>query len=209
MTQERGQISPEQYDVLMSPIKGTRIATRKQSGKSLSYLEAWDVKAHLTRIFGFGNWDLEMLDYQFIREREYVSQQNKEMVEVIYSARMQLTIRDSEGRPVCRHSEAAVGSASGPPSMMGEHHDNAVKQAASDGLKRCAINMGSQFGLSLYDQGSTREVIKGTLVTPEGYEKPEPTQQQQEALAGSVGTKPDEAQKIVEDNLGGEVVEAK
>lgn len=185
---ERGLITLEQYNTLMKPLNPTRIEKRSQGGQQLSYLAAWDVKAHLTRVFGFGNWDLEMLDYHHVTDRPYQSQQGKDMVEIIYSARCQLTVRDPQGRTICRHSEGAVGSASGPASMLGEHHDNALKTAASDALKRCAINLGSQFGLSLYDKGSTTEVIKGTVIKPEGWEPPQPTADQQAALAKSVGT---------------------
>lgn len=187
---ERGQITVDQYNTLMRPLNGSRVAKRTQGGKQLSYLEAWDVKAHLTRIFGFGAWDLQMLDYKHVADREYMGGQNsdKEMVEVIYSARCELTIRDPQGREICRHSEGAVGSASGPRNMLGEHHDNALKTAASDALKRCAINLGSQFGLSLYDDGSLREVIRGTVVHPQGWEPPKPTAEQQAALAASVGS---------------------
>lgn len=187
----RGQITAAQYEVLRKPLNSTRVAKRSQGGQQLSYLEAWDVKAHLTRVFGFGNWDLQMLDYRHVDTRQYESSGNppKPMIEVVYSARMQLTIRDPQGREVCQHSEAAVGSASGPATMLGDHHDNALKTAASDALKRCAINMGTQFGLSLYDKGSTRDVIKGTVVTPEGVHtvKEEQTPEQKAALARSVG----------------------
>lgn len=37
---ERGQITAEQYAVLMKPLNGTRVAKRSQGGKQLSYLEA-------------------------------------------------------------------------------------------------------------------------------------------------------------------------
>lgn len=197
-----------QYETLMRPLNGTRVAKRSQGGKQLSYLEAWDVKAHLTRVFGFGGWDLEMLDYHYVTAREYVNN-SKDMVEVIYSARMQLTVRDPEGDTVARYSEAAVGSASGPATMLGEHHDNAVKQAASDALKRCAINLGSQFGLSLYDNGSTREVIRGTVVKPEGYEAPVPSEKQAAELAASVGSAEQthaDAVQAAKDGLGAEEV---
>lgn len=209
---ERGQITAAQYETLMRPLNGTRVAKRSQGGKQLSYLEAWDVKAHLTRVFGFGNWDLRMLDYQYVTTREYLSGKEgdanrKAMVEVIYSARCELTIRDPQGREICRHSEAAVGNASGPVNMLGEHHDNAVKQAASDALKRCAINLGSQFGLSLYDDGSTREVIRGTVVRPEGVAEKQPTEQQQKNLAASVGAQDSTAEAVaaVQQGLGGTV----
>jgi len=180
-------INAEQYATLMKPLNGTRVASRKQGGKNLSYLESWDVRAHLIRVFGFGNFDVELVDYGFVHQREYKSAQDKEMVEVIWRAKVQLTIRDAEGNHLARYTEGAVGATSGPENMIGEHHDNALKTAESDALKRCAINLGTQFGLSLYNDGSRNDVVKGTLVVPEGYVKPGPTPEQQQALQQSLG----------------------
>lgn len=192
-SQTRG-LTPEQYAYLMNPLRSSRVATRQQGGKTLSYLEAWDIKAHLTRIFGFCNWDSEMLEYRHVTDRPYKGGRDggAEMVEVIYSCRLQLTIRDQWDNELCRHTEAAVGSTSGPMSMLGEHHDNALKTAASDALKRCAINLGTQFGLSLYDNGSKVDVIRQTLIKPEGveYATPEPTAEQEAMLAQSLGATP-------------------
>lgn len=42
-----------QIEQLLKPINPTRIG---KDGKGFSHLEAWDVRAHLTRIFGFVNW---------------------------------------------------------------------------------------------------------------------------------------------------------
>jgi hypothetical protein len=49
----------------------------------------------------------------------------------------------------------------------------AVKTAESDALKRCAVNLGTQFGLSLYQNGATVDVVQRTLdieeeATPHG-----------------------------------------
>ena len=184
-------LTPEQHTTLMRPLNATRIAKRSQGGKQLSYLESWDVRAHLIRIFGFTNFDSEMEEYNYVTTREYMSsgETPKPMVEVIYSARMRLTVRDYEGFILATYAEAAVGSASGPANMLGEHHDNALKTAASDALKRTAINLGTQFGLSLYDNGSTRDVVKKTLVVPPGVEviPTEPTAEQVATLAASLG----------------------
>jgi hypothetical protein len=46
----------------------------------------------------------------------------------------------------------------------------AIKTAESDAFKRAAINLGDQFGLSLYNNGSTQPVVKQTLVAPAGDE---------------------------------------
>lgn len=185
----------EQYRTLRKPLNATRVAKRTQGGKQLSYLESWDVRAHLIRVFGFGNFDIELLDQHHVGTREYKSKGDdpKDMVEVSWFAKVQLTIRDPDAgeagwATLCQYSDAAVGSTSGPASMIGEHHDNAIKTAASDALKRCAINLGTQFGLSLYDDGSHRDVVKGTLVGPEGFdEKEDITPLQVEQLKHSLG----------------------
>lgn len=184
-------INAKQYETLLSPIRPGRVSTRKQGGKDLSYVEAWDIKAHLTRIFGFCNWDSEILDYAHVATREY-TRDGSPMVEVIYNCRVQLTIRDADGNHLCRHSEAAAGTTSGPASMLGEHHDNALKSAESDALKRCAINLGSQFGLSLYKSGSLAEVIKQTIVMPEGVSTVETISDPEAAarVAASLGATP-------------------
>lgn len=198
-------LTPEQHAYLLNPLRKTRIAKRSQGGKQLSYLEAWDVKAHLTRIFGFCNWDSEMLEYRHVTDRAYVIPADekkgtpaKEMVEVIYSCRMQLQVRDKNFMPLCQHTEAAVGSASGPMNMLGDHHDNALKTAASDALKRCAINLGTQFGLSLYDDGSTLDVVKNVLVAPPGVGTTPvaPTEKSPDAPSDA------EAERVLRESLG-------
>lgn len=161
-------INAKQYETLLSPIRPGRVSSRRQSGKDLSYVEAYDIKAHLTRIFGFCNWDSEVEEYHHVTDRPYLKDGKTEMVEVVYNCRMRLNVRDPEGHFLCTYVEAAAGSASGPLSQLGDLHDNALKSAESDALKRCAINLGSQFGLSLYRDGSLAEVIKQTIVKPEG-----------------------------------------
>jgi recombination DNA repair RAD52 pathway protein len=186
-------LTPEQHATLMRPLRSTRVAKRQQGGKTLSYLESYDVKAHLIRIFGFANFDSETIAETFMGTREYKSS-DKPMVEVIWHARHRLTLRDPDGNTLATFTEGAVGSASGPANMLGEHHDNALKTAASDALKRCAINLGSQFGLSLYDNGSLKEVVRTTLVQPpqppeseQDDQADEPTEEQAEKLQQSVG----------------------
>ena len=176
-------LSAKQHEILRKPLNSSRVATRTQGGKQLSYLESFDVRAHLIRTFGYGNFDVELLDYHHVGNRTYEAN-GKDMVEVIYTARVRLVIRDPDGHWLCTYIEGAGGSASGPATMLGDHHDNALKTAESDAMKRCAVNLGSQFGLSLYDQGSTREVVRGSIVGPEA----EPlTDEQVAALRHSLG----------------------
>ena len=168
-----------------------------------AYLAAYDVKAHLIRVFGFGGFDAEVVDSSFMGTREYQSKEGKDMVEVIYYSRVRLTVRDGKGGQAV-YAEGAVGSASGPLNMLGEHHDNALKTAASDALKRCAINLGDQFGLSLYSDGSTRPLIKQTLALPEGVviEKPSPTAEQEQLLQQALGAKEVKEERRKEEMAG-------
>lgn len=188
-------LTSRQLDILGQRINTSRIAKRQQGGKTLSYLESWDVKAHLIRVFGYGNFDTHLVEYHHVTDRPY-DNNGKDMVEVIYTARIELTIRDQYGQPLCSFTEGAAGSASGPMSMLGDHHDNALKTAESDALKRCAINLGNQFGLSLYDNGTTADVVRGTLVPERGdteedtvKDNPEIDPDTQAALEHSLGAK--------------------
>jgi len=163
-------LTKKQFETLRRPLNSSRIAKRSQGGKQLSYLESWEVRAHLIRVFGYGNFDIEVRDTLPLEVREYKSENDKPMAEAVWFAKVRLTVRDIAGDRICRYTESAVGSSSAPASMLAESHDNAVKTAASDALKRCAINLGTQFGLSLYDQGTTADVVKNTIAPPPGVE---------------------------------------
>lgn len=148
-----------QYEQLLKPLNESRVAKRSQAGRNLSYLEAWDVKAHLIRIFGFGGWSWEVRSADLAFESEKDGKWN-----VGYKVLGELVISDLK----CVYAEAAVGSATLP--QRGEAHDMAIKTAESDALKRAAINLGTQFGLSLYSNGSLRDVVGRTLDMEAGDE---------------------------------------
>jgi recombination DNA repair RAD52 pathway protein len=148
-------INAAQHEQLLKGVNPNRIAKRQGGGgKSLSYLEAWEVKAHLIRIFGFGGWSWNVLR----AELAFEEQNEKGNWNVGYKVIGRLYIHSLE----CDYSEAAVGSAS--LSQRGEAHDMAIKTGESDALKRAAINLGDQFGLSLYNNGATAPVVLNTLV---------------------------------------------
>jgi hypothetical protein len=161
-----------QYEQLLKPLNPSRVAKRQQAGRNLSYLEAWDVKAHLNRIFGFLNWSADVISADIAFE----DQNEKGQWQVGYKVVLCLRVNGAS------YTEAAVGSASLP--QRGEAHDMAVKTAESDALKRAAINLGTQFGLSLYDDGSMKDVVGKTLDRGpvEATTEPEP------AIADSDGT---------------------
>jgi recombination DNA repair RAD52 pathway protein len=155
-----------QLEQLFRPINPSRVAERK----GMSYLETWDVLAHLNRIFGFEGWDKEVLTCEMIYEEfttwKTPQGQEKSGWDVAYRATVALVIKDRDGWEVKRSEDVATGQAQHQPSR-GDAHDLAVKSAVSDALKRAAKDLGNQFGLSLYASGSTQSVVGTSLAYPE------------------------------------------
>lgn len=141
---------------LLAPLDPSRVSTRQSSGKKLSYLEAWDVKRTLTRIFGFGGWSADVTSVSTVFAQETVMGNGKAGHKVGHIVTLCLAIHP-DGITSCTFTEAAVGFATLPD--IGEAYDMSVKTAESDALKRAAINLGDQFGLSLYNNGSTAPVV--------------------------------------------------
>jgi hypothetical protein len=75
---------------------------------------------------------------------------------------MRLTIRDEHGKEVCHYEDGSTATAQN--QTLGDAHDLAMKSAISLAKKRAAINLGDQFGLSLYNKGQMSALVKGTLV---------------------------------------------
>ena len=188
-------ITDYQLSALTAALNSQRISSRRQSGRNLSYLEAWDVKATLIRMFGFGGFSAEAEDCQIIRIENNIpktkgSGDNKVELPIEYSpdgqikygtanfrvtamVRVKLTIHQTGAV----YTEFASSSQTGPD--IGEVSDFAIKTAESDALKRAAIYLGTQFGLSLYDNGSTNDVVRVVLAPGQVW----PLQKRQEIEA--------------------------
>lgn len=157
-------LNKHQYEQLLKPLNESRVAKRNGGGRQLSYLEAWDVKAHMNRIFGFLNWSADVIESLIAFEEK----NEKGQWHVGYKVTLRLRIHGNQDEYMqsCSYTESAVGFATLP--SRGEAHDMAIKTAESDALKRAAINLGTQFGLSLYNNGSLRDVIVKTLDMEQG-----------------------------------------
>lgn len=136
-----------QVRTLKQPLPTTAISTRKQGGASLSYLEGQYVIDVLNRIFGFGAWDHEIVEVKELYEEAVKTKGGKDAWEVAYRATVRLRIR-GEGGQVCVHEDVGGDTTKLP--SRGEAHENSIKGAVTDALKRAARCMGEQFGLSLY-----------------------------------------------------------
>lgn len=160
--------TPEQVDQLLQPINPSRVLA---DGKGNAHVSQQDVTAHLIRVFGFGNWDTELLSCDVVFEDP---RDGKGRFDVCYRATVRLTIKDSEGNEVCHYEDGSTGTAQN--QKRGDAHDLAMKSAISLALKRCAKSLGDQFGLSLYNKGQRAALVRGTIVHPRGDEAPKDVQ---------------------------------
>lgn len=162
-------LNTAQYEQLLKPISASRVKTLD----NMSHMEAWDVRRHLIRIFGFGGFSADMTDLSLLYEFETQTKAGKPAYRVAYRATMRLEIPQLG----CTYTEAAVGESTMPDFKRGDCHDMAIKTAASQAFKRAAMNLGTQFGLSLYDEGNRDDVVGRTLCPPDGFVAPQkPTQ---------------------------------
>lgn len=153
------ELTAEQYEQLIKPINPSRV---KQID-GMSHVEAYDVKAHLNRIFGFCNWSAQVTESHLAYEDAVSLKSGKPGYKVGYRVRLRLDILVSS---YCSYEEEAFGESMMPEYKRGDAHHMALTTAASTALKRCAINLGDQFGLSLYNAGSTNALVKNTLIKP-------------------------------------------
>lgn len=219
-----GKFSAAQTAQLLAPIKPNRVL---RDGKGHSHVSQQDVTAHLIRVFGFGNFSTELLGepvllFETVRPESrtgVVQRSGKEVdlaeaphlwkYDVAYRVSMRLSIFDEHHNYVTSYEDSSTGDAQN--QTRADAHDLAMKSAISLAKKRCCINLGDQFGLSLYNKGQMSALVGGTHVLPpkpegEGpkdlqedvpeqvsmgvdeIEKPtEPTSEQERILAESLG----------------------
>ena len=151
--------SQAQVDQLLKPINHSRVLS---DGKGFSHVSQQDVLAHLTRIFGYGNFDITVKSVDLVFETE----RGGDRYDVCYKALVRLDIRNPQGEPVCSYENGSMETSQN--QKRGDGHDLAYKSAISLSIKRCAIALGDQFGLSLYNKGQTSALVMSTLVHPDG-----------------------------------------
>jgi hypothetical protein len=153
----------QQTKQLLHPIKRTRVLA---DGKGHSHVSQQDITAHLIRVFGFGSFDTDIKAVECVYEQERVNDKGvlTNRWDVCYRALLRLTIRDEHGDEVCHYEDGSTATAQN--QSRGDAHDLAYKSALSLAKKRAAINLGDQFGLSLYNKGQLEALVRGTLVLP-------------------------------------------
>lgn len=178
-----GTLTLDQINRLVQPVRGDRIVQKQ----GMSYVPAHEVRAELTRIFGPGRWDSMIHDVHLVYEDEREGSDGKFRWVTCYRAACTLRVRDFDGNPIAEFTEYHVEE-NAPQPNRGEAHALAMTSVASYALRRAAIGLGDALGLHLYDNGRTTGLIRGSLIQDYyGHQKPEPTEDQVEALKHTLG----------------------
>ena len=149
-------LNEKQITQLLQPINPRRVL---RDGKGNAHVAQQDVTAHLTRIFGFGNWSKDVLSVELVFEQPGTKPNRWD---VCYKALVRLTIKDENGSHIASYVDGSMGTALN--QSRGDAHDLAYKSAISLSTKRAAKDLGDQYGLSLYNKGQMTALVGKTLV---------------------------------------------
>lgn len=141
-TRQPVRLTPEQTAALEDELHPSRVAF---DFDGFGHVQGWDVRATLTRIFGFGMWSEEITERELIGEPRQINGKWY----VSWAVSIRLTCWDQYGAVLGPYEGTTIETSAGLP-QLGDAHGMARKGAATVALKRAAINLGNQFGLSLY-----------------------------------------------------------
>lgn len=132
-----------QNKALAAKLSAKRVKTREEAGRILYYLEGWYVISEANRVFGYEAWDRETLQAQCVWQGEA-----KGLKACSYVSRVRVRVRAGDTIIVRDGSGAGHGVGLSP----GEAHEEAIKVAETDALKRALATFENPFGLALYDK---------------------------------------------------------
>jgi len=129
------------------------------------YIEGVHAIYEANRIFGFNGWSYSLDSVQMTN-----ATRDGEKHRVGYFAQVTVTAHLEDGKV----QRSDVGHGQGFGKSEGDAHDSAVKEAATDALKRALRTFGNPFGLALYDKtkanvgvdfdsAATRDRIKAAI----------------------------------------------
>jgi hypothetical protein len=147
----RGRLLPYQIEELVKAINPAYVAKKGSN----TYLAHHQARAEMNRIFGYGNWDVQISDTEMIYETAEPSDKAKGgyYYRACYRGKSIVTVRDLWGMEVA-HYEGVHAEANSNLPDRGEAHATALTSLESYALRRALINLGDRFGLGLYNGGS-------------------------------------------------------
>lgn len=133
------------HEKLNAKLPPELIKTRVQGGATVSYIDAWAVIESANRIYGYDGWEFQLQELTPCEHSEIKSKDGRDGWRVAYIATGVINIGSQTFRDVGFGNSVSYNS-------VGDATESAVKEAATDCMKRCLRFQGNQFGLALYDK---------------------------------------------------------
>ena len=150
-------LASEVVEELRKPLDPNRIRRRqgRGGGQQYEYLAGHDAKRRANEIFGFGNWGAELIE---LREEAAVPvvKDGRDGWHIAYRAVCRITVRDC-----LPFSDVGYGDGvEYGPAANATARELAMKEAATDAMKRALTPWGDQFGLILYAKDDEKKRIQ-------------------------------------------------
>lgn len=154
----RSEFLPALVEALRQPLDPNRVRTRQGRGSGkFEYLAGHDVKRRANELFGFGQWGSRIVELVELAAVEVESDKGKAGWHVGYRCIVEVWIAGMPGTI----SDVGFGDAvEYTPSARVTANELAVKEAATDALKRALTQLGDQFGLILYAKDDEKKRIE-------------------------------------------------
>jgi DNA repair and recombination protein RAD52 len=155
----------EQIDKLNKQPERKDLATRKQAGQNLTYIEGWYVIEKANEIFGVGKWERRFTGGDIIEVNKEAKEVNgRKRFDIAVTC--QYMVRVEFGDTSVSHEDIGYGSGNSYNSF-GDAYESAVKEAVTDALKRCLRSFGNAFGNCLYNKKWLKGETAQTTTKPQ------------------------------------------
>jgi hypothetical protein len=155
------------------PLDRANVKERRQAGSVLSYVDGYYVKRRLSEVFGVAGWSSSVTVLaQEGPAYQAESRSGNITHRVAYRCEVALTVRGRTGGVggdpvrVLEVTKTDVGTGLGSAADLNEAREKAMKEAATDALKRAAALLGDSFGLALYDRSQANVEDYGSSDVP-------------------------------------------
>jgi DNA repair and recombination protein RAD52 len=146
VTRKAGDTNMNQRHKFDAPVPKNALKSRRQSGQNLTYLDSHYIITMTNELLGHENWSYTVGNFQVVQqERKKGTGENATEKEYVgYVAQATVTWNGV--------TRSDVGFGQGIDNDLGRAHESAIKEAATDALKRALRTFGQAFGLALYDK---------------------------------------------------------
>ena len=144
VTRKAGGENMNQRHKFDAPVPKDAIQSRQQSGQNLSYLDGHYIITKTNELLGHENWSYTVDRYTQVQDERKKGSGANEKPYIGYIAQVTVTWGNV--------TRSDVGFGQGIDNDLGRAHESAIKEAATDALKRALRTFGQAFGLALYDK---------------------------------------------------------